>query len=254
MGHLPKIYILIIYSPGKNYDKMLKIQQPYYEYFQKNLNIKYYFIQFREQDEEITIDENKHFIYVKGKEGEMNILKKTVESMKYIIKNDSFDYLIRTNISTIIDIYNLLEFCKTIPRKKYYGGGHVLELKWGNNYLLYGTFFIQGTGIIFSRDIVEDICENESSLEYKIIDDVSIGIYIKKKHPDIFETTNKYSNQVAIHVGCKCHKQTENIEILKKVVFFRNRTICKRGDDIIEMQRKTIEIMNKERDKEHFFS
>jgi hypothetical protein len=223
---------------------MLKLQQAYYKNFEND--IVYYFIQFREdQIQDIVINSDTHFIYIKGKEGIMNILKKTTIAMDYVLKNHDFDFLVRTNISTITDVYNLGDFLTQIPNTKYYGGGHVLELKWGTNYSLFGTVYVQGTGIIFTRDIVEDICKNRDKLENNIIDDVSIGRYIKKYHNDIFEATNKYSNQIAPHIGCKCHKFTEDPDILKTVVFFRNRTICKRGDDILEMQKKIKEILEK---------
>jgi len=243
MSGFPKICVLIIYSPNENYDKMLKVQQAYYKNFKEH--ITYYFIQFREQPEDIIINEETSFIYIKGKEGIMNILKKTVIAMDYVLQNYDFDFLVRTNISTVTDIYNLGDFLTKVAKTKYYGGGHVLELKWGTNYSVYGTVYVQGTGIIFSRDIVEDICKNRDKLENNIIDDVSIGRYIKKYHNDIFEATNKYSNQIAPHIGCKCHKFTEDPDILKTVVFFRNRTMCKRGDDLLEMQKKIKEILEK---------
>jgi len=243
MSGLPKICLLIIYSSNTNYDKMLKVQQSYYKNFQAQ--ITYYFIKFREQIDDIMINEETKFIYIKGQEGIMNILKKTLIAMEYVTKTHEFDFLIRTNISTVVDIYNLGDFLNRIPKTKYYGGGHILELKWGTNYSLFGTVYAQGTGIILSRDIVEDMCQNQDKLEYNIIDDVSIGRYIKKYHNDIFEATNKYSNQVAPHIGCKCHKITDDPDILKTVVFFRNRTMCKRGDDILEMQKKIKEILEK---------
>lgn len=243
MKGFPKICMLIIYSPNDNYDKMLKLQQAYYKNFQPY--ITYYFIQFREQSEDIMINEETHFLYIRGQEGIMNILKKTAIAMDYVTKKHEFDFLVRTNISTVIDIYNLGDFLASVPKTNYYGGGHVLELKWGTNYSLYGTIYVQGTGIILSRDIVEDMSKNCDKLENNIVDDVSIGVYIKKYHNDIFEATNKYSNQIAPHIGCKCHKNPEDPDILKSVVFFRNRTICKRGEDILEMQKKIKEILEK---------
>lgn len=227
-----KICILIIFSPNPIYDKMFPILHNYYSQFK---NLLFYFTQMREnQAKHIEIDQEKNMIYVKGKEALMTILKKTVDAMKYIIKTheNEFDFLVRTNISTVINIHLLQKFLCKVPPSKYYGGGHILKCSWGQDRRMWGVWFSQGTGIIFSKDIVDEICKNDDCLEYDIIDDVSFGRYIRKYHPDIFDNTDKYIKYNAMHIGCNCCKKPSEDEIENNCVFYRNRSWGDRPADV----------------------
>ena len=195
----------------------MDIQQ---EYLQKFKNIMFYFTQMtEEQTSKIEIDNN--FINVKGKETFLNILEKTVESMKYVYANHEFDYLIRTNISTIININKLWEFLTNVPEEKYYGCSWYLTLNWLDHRAgivdstYFGTQYAQGTNIIFSKDIVKSICENSDSLHYEILDDVALGIYINKYHPEAIKISINYQPTILF---------TEiNDIILDDYIFYRNR-------------------------------
>jgi hypothetical protein len=243
-----KICILIIFSPNVNYDKMFPILHNYYSQFK---NVVFYFTQMREQEQPIELDSEKRMIYVKGKEGLLNILKKSLESMKYILKEhiDEFDFLIRTNISTVINMELLAKFLSNIPPTKYYGGGHLHKCVWGSDKRLYGDYYSQGTGIIFSKDIVEDMCTHADRFEYDIIDDVSFGRYVRKYHGDIFENTNKYTNHLAMHIGCNCCKRPSEEEIEEKCIFYRNRRWGDRPSDVVEMDKLCKKFIPKADDK-----
>lgn len=232
-----KICILIIYSPGPHYDKMFPILHNYYSQFK---NIIFYFTQMREnQTEHIEVDQDNKMIYIKGKEALMTILKKTVDAMKYIVKThkNEFDFLVRTNVSTVINIDFLTKFLSQVPPSKYYGGGHVLKCSWGKDKRMYGVYYTQGTSIIFSKDIVDDICKNDDCLEYDIIDDVSFGRYVRKYHPDIFENTDKYMKYNATQVGCNCCERPSEEEIETKCVFYRNRSRGDRPADVARIDK-----------------
>jgi hypothetical protein len=230
-----KICILIIFSPNVNYDKMFPLLHNYYSQFE---NVIHYFTQMREQESPIELDLEKRMLYVKGKEAFLTILKKSLESMKYILKehSDEFDFLIRTNISTVINIHLLSKFLINVPTTKYYGGGHVHKCTWGNDRRLYGDYYSQGTGIIFTKDVVEDMCINDERFEHDIIDDVSFGRYVKKYHGDIFENTDKYTKHLAMHVGCNCCKKPSEEEIEEKCIFYRNRRWGDRPSDVIAIE------------------
>lgn len=232
-----KIGILIIYSPGVHYDKMLSILHNYYKQFN---NVFFYFIQMREEQSlEIELDSENNMLYVKGKEEPYSILRKTIESMKYILKNheNDFDFLIRANISTFINIDLLDKFLSGVPKKMFYGGGHVLKINWGNTGREYGSTFSQGTSIVLSKDLVDDICKNENRLEYDLMDDVAIGRYIRSFFPTIFESTNGYTKYQALQIGCNCHARPSEEEIENKCVFYRNRTWGDRPADVARIDK-----------------
>jgi len=190
-----KICILIIYSKNTKYDAMLEIQRNYLNNFKNE--IIFYFIQMKdEMMNELEIVDD--FIFVKGEECFLNILKKTIVSMKYVLENHKFDFLIRTNISTILNINKLKNFLSFVPKNNYYGSGIYLNLQniaepYGVvDTSLFGTIFGQGTCIILSNDIVKNICENSDKLRYDIIDDLSIGIYLNSVRPGIIKYSSEY--------------------------------------------------------------
>ena len=85
------------------------------------------------------------------------ILKKTLLAFKYL-NNIDYDYLIRSNISTIIDFNRLISYLDKNPID-YYGAGKLVNLQWTGGGMLdstwRGTLFASGTSIIFTKKAVE---------------------------------------------------------------------------------------------------
>ena len=162
-------------------------------YIHDTKNIDSYFITFNEDQQEETkvIDD---IIYIKGKESLINILYKTVKACEYLIKNN-YTYIIRSNISTLINFNNLYNYLKNCPRTLFYSGGTLEIMKWWlsphelseDNQCDYNKYFnlkyIQGNAIILSNDIIKWIIENEQ--KYDIVDDVKLGIIIRDNFPQI---------------------------------------------------------------------
>ena len=174
-----KLLILSIYSKNKQYDEMLTIQRSYLHKFP---NITTYFIDFREhQTNPIEIEED--FIYVKGKNTYLNITYKTIEAIEYAVKHLSFDYLIRTNMSTIINIPTLIAYCSTLRKTNLYTGGRILTLHWPDkksgikDQTHWGSKFVSGTSIMMSYDVANSMIKQKSKINYDVIDDVAIGLF-----------------------------------------------------------------------------
>lgn len=175
-----QILNLILYNRDQVYDEMLSVQRNYL----KNIkNITYFFYCYKEDiNEEYKIDGD--IIYIKGCETFLpGILEKTINTIA-ITHNYNYDYLIRSNISTIIE-FNLLEkiLNKNLPL---YAGGNIVDLQWISfengifNHEHRGLLFAQGTAIILSKTAVNILLENKNKIDYGIIDDVSIAIFYKK--------------------------------------------------------------------------
>jgi hypothetical protein len=169
---------------------MLEIQRNYINK-NKNINIDVYFITFDEElNEDIKIIDD--MIYVKGKESLINILYKTIKSLNYIINdlNKKYDYVVRSNISTIVNFDNLCSYLTTSQKTNLYIGGNLVILKWqlapseisehkqDQRNTFFGLKFFQGIGIIFSYDIIKQILNDSNSIEYDIVDDVKFAIII----------------------------------------------------------------------------
>jgi len=236
-----KIGILIIYSDNEDYKKMMQIQKEYLEKFKNE--IIFYFCQMNnEQENDLEVVDN--FLYVKGNESLLNILKKTIVSMKYIIQNHNIDFLIRTNISTIININKFKQILQFIPRTEFYGSSNYLNLQWLSyehgiyDNSLFGTIYAQGTCIIFSKDIVEDICRDSDKLRYDLVDDLAIGVYINTFKPHVLESSQRISNGLLTMIDTKTNDVSQ---ITDNHIFYRNRYLSyeaneTRYNDILNMK------------------
>lgn len=106
-------------------------------------------------------------LYVNGKEDYIpGILDKTIKGMEYCLKNFSFDYLVRTNLSSFWNYYELLK----------------LNLSENNVVLAFigecnGIKFPAGSGFIISRDIIKKCIQNYDKFDKTLPDDVAFGKY-----------------------------------------------------------------------------
>ena len=103
-------------------------------------------------------------------------------AFKYL-NNFDYDYLIRSNISTIIEFNRLISYLEKNPID-YYGAGKLVNLQWTGGGIFdstwYGTLFASGTSIIFTKKAVDEIVNNMNLVRMDIIDDVSLGIYVRE--------------------------------------------------------------------------
>ena len=93
--------------------------------------------------------------------------------MKYLSENVDFDFLVRTNESTYWNLDNLNELLSKLPLNKVYAG--YLERREYPK-----VNFISGSGMIFSKDVVDLLITNHNHIESDFIDDVSIGRFLNK--------------------------------------------------------------------------
>lgn len=190
------ILILTIYNDTLEYNQMRQSQ------IKINIadNIDHFFITFNENiTEDIAINHDNKIIYIKGKEHILNITHKTIKTLQYFLLNSEkhYDYIIRTNISTIINYSNLQIYLSNLPKNNVYIGGTLETLNWidiksGINidsikqFNLIGLKYIQGTSIILSNDVAKYIINNENIINHSIVDDVTIGLFIRENLHDIY--------------------------------------------------------------------
>jgi hypothetical protein len=224
-----KILLLFIYSKSVIFDKMLEIQR---KYIHNNENIDAYFVTFdEEQSEEIRVVDD--IIYVKGKESHINILYKTMKAFDFIINTQKqiYDYVVRSNMSTIINFKNLYTYLDRSPKTMFYSGGFILTLLWplapyeicqdrqNDRYSYYGLKFVQGTSIILSKDVINTILNHD--IEYDIVDDVKIAILVKEI---LFEA---YQNFESIELAKSSYSNfTEDNVFIRNVNDNREADIC----------------------------
>jgi hypothetical protein len=188
------ILILSIFNETQRNNELLKIQR---KNLIKNEFIDYYFITYDEnQSEDFRLVDD--MLFIKGKEHFMNILDKTLKSIRYFINIKQYDFIIRTNISTVLNYKLLYNHLNNMPKNKIYSGGVLFDLQWLDEkfgitdntiqkYELKGLYFFQGTCIVLSRDIIEFMLANSTQFIHELIDDVSIGLFIKTYLPSAYE-------------------------------------------------------------------
>lgn len=210
-----KILNLILYNNADDYRDMRDILRVYL----KAKNIKYYFYCFKQDiDDDYAIEGD--MLYIKGTESfNPGITEKTIKSI--ILANElfTFDYIVRSNISTIVDMDKIQKYLEDNPIE--YGGGYKHVLEWIDNPAgiydkkYWGTEFISGTCFILSKKTVDKICENKGDIIWEIMDDVCIGAFCKKH------------NIPATNIGCFA----TNVNFyLPDKIFYRNRRPSRKDD------------------------
>jgi hypothetical protein len=255
-----KILNLVLYSTSNNteyYEEMQEINSEYYKKFNNNVITLYYKFSNIEEDYKLEND----ILHIKGdKESYVpGILEKTIKAFEYIIANytiDNFDYIVRSNISTIINFDLLIKELEKHPIV-YYGGGNVMNLQWNgggiNDNKWYGTLFASGTSLIFKPSAVKYIIDNKKLLRYEIVDDVAFGIFFREHRNDIICQEINQEKYLKMPC-CFIDSNTLNLGLLKNlvkkdtIIFYRNSCFINNGNrkiDAVQMKYIVDILMNK---------
>lgn len=216
-----KFLNLVLYSQNDVFDKMMDITSKYYKTLKNVKTIYYRFDPNISSDFELK----DNILLIKGTETFIpGILDKTIKAFEFVKNNkiiDDYDYLIRSNISTIVNFKNLEKEMIDIP---FYGGVFAPTIDdfhvKNNNIIdekLKGIQFVTGSGIILSKDSVKYLINNKHLLNTNIIDDVALGIFFNtnlKINPVVFD--RKFW-----HVWYE-HESISTFDIRNKI-FFRCR-------------------------------
>jgi len=173
---------LVLYCESSEYEKEMKeILERFHRDTTHRHNVIQYFITYSDTLEGLV----GNVFYIKGKENIVpGVLDKTIFAIEHW-KTIPFDYLIRSNISTIID-FNNIPYDELKQEGIVYGSSLVYTLTWldpGSGIHtreFFGTQFASGTNIIFNRKGVDYLLEHKDLLRRDIVDDVSIGILMNR--------------------------------------------------------------------------
>jgi hypothetical protein len=208
---------LIIFNENSEHE--CKMKDILDRYLRTIPDVIYYFITLKEQEQDILIKD--HVMYFKGTESVVpGCLDKTLRAIEYCNKQMSFRYIIRSNISTVID------FSRQNEDNNYeYGGCTILNLQWLDSYSgiydvnLFGTMFSQGTYIYLSKTAIEYLLKNIDKVDKTIVDDVSLGKFF----------TNVFTLK-------KAGITTENNNNINGSLCYRNKTKNNRMEDVERMK------------------
>lgn len=221
---------LVLFSHSPYYDEMYKLTR---EYYKKQSNVKTIYYAYSN-----TITDNfslqDDILYIKGSETYVpGILLKTIQAFRYFESNISeYDYIIRSNISTIVNFELLCQRLQQYPIE--YGGG-LNNLQWLHpeagvkDKTWFGTDFASGTCIIFSQGAFIQMMSQIHNVRLDIIDDLAIGILFREHIPNI---KPKWIQKYSMHF-LKC-LITDSVDY-KHTILYRNRTDSDRFIDVKHM-------------------
>lgn len=141
-------------------------RQVWRTYMKSHPNIECYFIEFSPMVFMPTLTNDT--LYVRGTESYYNITRKTLLALEYFMSRGSYNFIIRTNLSSVWIFPKTLQFLETLPTTRYYGGVVCTHER---------VPFVSGTCIVLSYDTARILLQHKQ-LAYKnnLVDDVDIGV------------------------------------------------------------------------------
>jgi hypothetical protein len=209
-----KLIILILANDSETY---LECQKLWKFYMNSHPNVKSYFIKYNpDLIEDIKLENDN--LFIKGHESLIpGCLDKTIKSIEFCLKNLEFDFIFRTNMSSVVDLNKLTNLLENYNNQISGVIGLHRNIK-----------FASGAGMLICKKFCNYLILNKQSLNYNIIDDLSIGIFCENHNVQIcpltrFETYNYENNLVVIskelikdyyHFRCKSRINNNNTLLL----------------------------------------
>jgi hypothetical protein len=189
-------------------------------YMNTHPHITSYFIKYK-PDLDTIVARYEDTIYVKGRESySPGCLDKTIQSIQFILNQENdFDYIFRTNLSSVVDLNKLYIYLENNSHK--YAGVNVTY---------FNCIYASGAGILMSKEICNVLIENRELLDYNIIDDISIGRLFEKLHipletlkkidiyEDMLEQITNYNIQDYYHFRCKARGDYKYTPVIMKKI------------------------------------
>lgn len=221
------------------YKSFYDILSPHYTKYSDFVDT--YFIEF---DDSIATNYiiKKDILLIKGCESFVpGLLWKTIDALQILINSPHhYDYIVRSNVSTVINFDVLKK--KLFNNPQYFGGKvfnlNMLDPNYGivdNRY--FGIDFAQGTLIGFSSMLCDALLKKRFNLNFDLVDDVSIGVFVFENFPNIKCEEFKYVSVTEDETFCNAiHDRNFFLNLNKEYlpVAWRNKSF-NRYNDLINM-------------------
>jgi len=136
-------------------------------YMKSHPDVHCYFIEYRPLVFVPTLSADT--LTLRGVERYGTILGKTLESLEYFLTRRLYDYVVRTNLSSVWDFKALLAYLETLPRDRVYTGQTSVNPDTGLE-------FASGSGFVMSADVARTLLANQRiALTLPAFDDVAIA-------------------------------------------------------------------------------
>lgn len=160
----------------------------------RGVDCEYYF--YRGDGGDDVVDEDAHMICVKDGDDLYNTGNKTLKAFS-LIKDFDFDYVVRTNCSTYLNVKNIQEFVNTLP-----GGEdeNVYAGRYLKNSESLDVPFPRGCFYIISKHLLNVILECQSLVKTGFIgvDDVMIGFILLMYFAKVKNDVSNYNRSLKV--------------------------------------------------------
>jgi hypothetical protein len=229
------LFLIISSNDNPIYEEFKKLQRLYLNLpIDPEYRIKYFFIEFKldiDNQNHPTVMEVNDIIYIQGEESiNPGMILKTCKAIEHVYNNYNYDFLIRTNLSTMFNLSNLFEYLRLLPKENACGGFN------------YRTF-ITGTGIILSRDVSKIILDN--FLRYNIYthnEDIIISAVLNKFKTPYYNPKHFFKWGIIVedeNIECGEYEyfltngKFKELDLPNNILHFRIKNVADRELDII---------------------
>jgi hypothetical protein len=218
-----KLIVLIISSHNIDaYSELRSIGKIYLKLYP---NIKFLYLEYRHQ--EIEMVEEDDYLYLNGDESFITgIYNKSIKAIEYINQKYNYDFILRTNLSSFLNLDNILTYLDTVPTLGFAGG-----------YMPQG--FMSGTGIFMSRDVGNILVSDQDNSNSG--DDIVISNVLSRNGINLIDITDyklgflTSSDESRLPNNCYFINMGEfnpNIIYPSNILYFRIRNEINRNIDI----------------------
>lgn len=247
------LLVLVLSSPG-NLDVRNTIRQTWLSVSKKNHNYQAFFVVGdrglnNKQVYDLAGEKSRHsdLLVLSMHDTYNDLTRKLVKSLEFAHKNFRFDYVLKCDDDTFVDVERVVEELKVEKDPFLYWGffdGRApvqIKGKWADtSYKLCDKYipYALGGGYVLGRELVKFISENSRLLELYNSEDVTVGAWlaglkVKRKHDTRFDTEWKSR-------GCNSkfivtHKQTEADMKIKWKRLVKYGTICEGAETKVRL-------------------
>jgi hypothetical protein len=204
-----EIIALVIATRGGLYNEFKKTWIKMAEHSKNiGLSVKVFFLYSDLTIKQSCVLRNNHDLFCKTQDGQYNggVLNKIVIGMDYVRENHNFDYVIQSNLSSMIIPKRLYKYLETQPRNSFFGG-----VVWYKNP---PRIFSNIACMILSKDVVEYVGDNRRRLinRQNQAPDVLLSYVILEKYTisylmdyGLYATNNSMENEQFPNIIHKKH-------------------------------------------------
>jgi len=226
-----KILNIVLYSDNEiNYVQMYEALSGYYKRFS---DVTTYFYKYNENISD-NIEITGDIINIKGRESYIpGILNKTIDTLLLFKNNgeyEKYDYIIRSNISSIVNFSLLSEQLELNP-VEYYGSTNIGYITLDNTNIP----FASGTNIIMSKKGYITLVDNINLLDKSLIDDISIAVFFHRLNIKITKIDKAGENGFVFVPMINNNLEYEKL-VSHNYLVYRNRSENYRHYDVINMK------------------